>query len=344
MKFNKLIIIAISVFLIIFSAVAWKAFQRYNAPMVEISSATTFFFIPTGTNYETVLHKLSKEGLLSDSAFFRRLSELKNYQDNVKPGRYLLKDGMNANELINLLRSGKQEPVKFTFNNIRFLPKLASIAGNKLELDSAKLMDLLTNNAYLDSMGFNSQTIISIFIPNTYEFFWNTTERDFLRRMKKEYDKFWTDRRVEKAREIPLNPIEVSVLASIIQEETNKYDEMDLMAGVLINRLKRGIKLQADPTARFAHGDFSIQRVLSNYTKIESPYNTYFIVGLPPGPICMPDARSIDAVLNYRKSEYLFYCAKPDASGYHAFASTNAEHERNAAAYHNYLNRLNIKR
>ena len=279
-----------------------------------------------------------------DTAFFQRLAELKNYPDQVKPGRYMLKDGMTANELINMLRSGQQEAVKFTFNNIRFLPKLAHLASQKLELDSAELMAYLTDPQFLDPMGFNPQTSIALFLPNTYHIYWNTDARAFIKRMHMEHKKFWNNERVAKARAIPLNPMEVSILASIVQEETNHVDEMSRMAGVLINRLKKGMKLQADPTARFAHGDFNIQRVKTDYTKIESPYNTYHVFGLPPGPITMPEGRVIDAVLNYEKHNYLFYCAKDDGSQYHHFSKTLSQHNRYAAAYHRYLNRLNIRR
>lgn len=344
MKFGRIFIIIGIILLGIISFVIWKAYDRYTTPMVQIAKDKAIFYIPTGSNYNYVKTNLAKEGLLADSAFFFRLSELKNYVDQVKPGRYLVKNGMTANELINMLRSGNQEPVMVTFNNIRFLPKLAGIISHKLELDSAKLMFLLTDDEFLESIGFNKQTVIALFLPNTYEFFWNTTEKDFVYRMVKEYKNFWTDERKDKARAIPLNPLQVSILASIIQEETNKIDEMSRMAGVLINRLNRGMKLETDPTARFAYGDFSVQRILTDYTKIESPYNTYNIFGLPPGPICMPEGRVIDAVLNFEKSNYLFYCAKADGSGYHAFSRTNAEHNRNAAAYHRYLRQLNIRR
>lgn len=171
MKIKKIYLVIAAILLILISFVVFKAMERYNKPMVVISSATTYFYIATGSNYEMVVAALSSEGLLADSSFFRRMAELKNYQDRVKPGRYLLKDGMTANELINLLRSGSQEPVKLTFNNIRFLPKLAGIVSKKLELDSARLMDLLTNKEYLDSIGFEPHTVISLFIPNSYEFF-----------------------------------------------------------------------------------------------------------------------------------------------------------------------------
>lgn len=344
MKFKRIFIIIAVLFLAISAFVVWKAYSRYQAPMVKIATSTTFFYIPTGSDFSDVVKKLSDEKLLADSAFFIRISELKNYQDRVKPGRYLVKNGMTANELINLLRSGKQEPVKLTFNNIRFLPKLAGIVGNKLELDSNRLLTLMNNPEFVDSLGFEVHTLISMFIPNTYEFYWNTNEREFLKRMKKEYRKFWNDERTDLSRKILLNPVQVSILASIIQEETNNVAEMNLMAGVLINRLNKGMKLQADPTARYAYGDFTVHRILTDYTQIESSYNTYHVAGLPPGPICMPEYKAIDAVLNYEKSDYLFYCAKADGSGSHAFARTNAEHERNAAAYRRYLNKNNIRR
>ncbi len=344
MKIFRILLVVISVLLIGGAILFYQLYKKYQAPIVELSSSTQIFYIPTGSSYEFVLESLYNQQIVRDTAVFKIIAGLKKYPENVKPGRYLIKNQMNANELVNMLRSGQQYPVKLTFNNIRFLPKLAGIAASKLELDSARLMSYLTDRHFLDSLNFNPQTAIALFIPNTYEFYWNTSELEFISRMHREYKKFWTDERLSKAMDMALSPVEISILASIIQEETNKTDEMSRMAGVLMNRLRRNMKLQADPTARYAFGDFSVRRILTDYTLIESPYNTYYVFGLPPGPICMPEQKTIDAVLNFEENSYLYYCARADGSGYHEFAENHSQHLRYAAAYHRYLRQLNIRR
>ena len=308
-------------------------FRVFKTPIVKIDKESTLFYIPTNSNYHDVVTSLFNQHIIEDTALFNQFAALKKYPNKVKPGRYKIENGWSVNVLVNKLRSGNQLPVKLTFNNIRFLPKLAGIVGHKLETDSAQLMALFLDPLFLENYNMEPRTIISLFLPNTYEFYWNTSALEFVDRMKKEYDEFWNQERTQKALDMGLSPIKVSILASIIQEETNKKDEMSRMAGVLINRLNRGMKLQVDPTARFAYGDFSVNRITTDITKIESPYNTYYVVGLPPGPIAMPERSTIDAVLNYEKNRYLFYCAKADGSGYHVFAKTNAAHNRNANAY-----------
>jgi len=336
MNVKKIVLIIISLAIILIGIFAWQWYYKvFKQPLVKLDRNYTILYIPTHSNYQNVVELLYKQNIIKDTSLFNQFAGLKNYPERVKPGRYKIENGLSANALINKLRSGNQLPVKLTFNNIRFLPKLAGIVGNKLELDSAELMELLKDPVFLEKYNLEPRTIISLFLPNTYEFFWNTNAVEFMDRMKKEHDKFWNQERVNKATAIGLNPLKVNILASIIQEETNKKDEMSRMAGVLINRLNRGMKLEADPTARFAHGDFSINRVLKEYTKIESPYNTYWVTGLPTGPITMAEPSTIDAVLHYEKHHYLFYCAKADGSGYHAFARTNSQHNRNARAYRN---------
>jgi UPF0755 protein len=247
---------------------------------------------------------------------------------------------MSANRLINLLKSGSQTPIKLTFNNIRHIEELAVQASKYIEASEQDLLDQLLNPEIAEKYGFNKLNFISMFLPNTYEFYWNTSANQFLDRMKKEYDKFWNSERIEKAEKLELTPKEVSVLASIVQEETNKRDEMDIVAGLYLNRLERNMPLQADPTVRFAIGDFSIKRILYSHLEYESPYNTYIYSGLPPGPISMPEPITIDKVLNPKDHKYLFMCAKDDGSGYHAFARNSREHAQNARAYHRYLNSL----
>lgn len=344
MNIKKLVIVVALLLLLAGGGFSWYVYRQLNNPIVVLGGkASEIVYIPSGSDFEDVVNIFTKDSIINNPELFKRVAEIKKYPSMVKAGKYRIDDGMNVNELVNLLRSGRQQPVRFTFNNIRFVDKLAGLAASKLELDSAGLAQLFHDNEYLKQFGFNEQTLVAMFIPNTYEFFWNTSADAFMQRMYKEYKKFWNKKRLEQAKAIGLSPLEVSILASIVQEETNKTDEMSRIAGVYINRLHKGMLLQADPTARFAYGDFSIKRVTYDYLKTDSPYNTYLYPGLPPGPICMPDPQTIDRVLNYEKHNYLFFCARPDNTGYHNFARSNAEHARNARAYHNYLNRQRIR-
>lgn len=299
-------------------------------------------YIATGSNMDSVKLILYEKGLIIHRGNFEWWAQKKKYPEFIKPGHYVLKNGMNNNELINMLRSGNQVPVKVIFNNMRDIYQLAGRIGSQLEADSVSIVRLLEDTAFLSGMGYNEATIPALFIPNTYEFFWNTNAEKFIDRMKKEHDKFWSDTRKEKAAKMDLTEIEVSTLASIVDKESNKNSEKPIIAGVYINRLKAGWRLQADPTLIFAMNDPGIKRVLNVYLNFDSPYNTYLYGGLPPGPICIPSVSSIDAVLNYMDHDYLFFCAKDDLSGYHVFAKTNSQHVRNAKKYQEALNKMKI--
>ena len=259
----------------------------------------------------------------------------------VKTGRYRLVDKMNNNQLINMLRAGRQEPVHLTFNNIRTLEDFAAILSRQLGIDSTEFLQLARNAEYVKKLSFTPENFIGMFIPNTYQVYWHTPVEDFIQRMYKEYRKFWTEERLVKARKADLSPMDILILASIVEEETNIADEYPVIAGVYINRLNKGWKLEACPTLKFAWGDFSIRRVLDKHMEIDSPYNTYKNTGLPPGPVRMPSIRVIDAVLNYQHHDYMFFCAKSDFSGSHYFSRTLREHNRHANEYHR---ALNIKR
>lgn len=290
------------------------------------------------------MNSLYESNLILERSSFEWLAEKKNYRNHIRPGRYRIQDGMSNNQLINMLRSGKQEPVRLTFHNLRTLSQLAGIAGSQLEADSLQIMKLLNDHTYLKGFGYNPQTIPAMFIPDTYEFFWNTGASGFIERMKKEHDRFWSRPRQNLLEKTGLSRIEVSILASIVEEETIKKDEYPVIAGVYINRLKRGMRLQADPTVKFANNNFSMNRVLKKHLEKDSPYNTYKYAGLPPGPIRLPSPAAIDGVLNFHAHQYLFFCAKDDFSGYHAFAKTLQEHNRNARRYQQALNKKRILR
>jgi UPF0755 protein len=324
-----------SLFLIVGISLGYLLHRNVFKPNIDLHNLDyIIIYIPTGSDYADVKEILTKEDILVNPASFEWVAKRKGYIDNVKAGRYKITDRMNNNKLINMLRAGHQLPVQVTFNNIRKLDKLAAVVSAKLELDSADLMKLFTNEEYIKThFEMTKEEFPAIFLPNTYEVYWNISDTAFVERMYDEYQKFWNSERLEKAEEIGLSPIQITTIASIIQEETNQADELPIMAGVYINRINKDMLLQACPTIRYALNDFSITRVLNRHTEINSPYNTYKNKGLPPGPICLANPQSIDAVLNYEKHDYLFFCAKDDFSGYHVFSKTNAEHERAAAKY-----------
>lgn len=318
---------------------------RIYKPNVSLEyQKDVYIYIPTGASFEDVLQILSDEGVIISSSSFRWISEQKRYTNNIKSGRYLLKDGMNNNELVNLLRSGRQTPVNVVFNNMRTKEEFAGKIASQIELDSLEILDAMLDTIFLNQVGLNAFNVSSLFIPNTYEFYWNTTVTNFLSRMVAEHHHFWNNSRRAKAKQLNLSPEEVVTLASIVEKETLQKSEQPIVAGLYINRLRKGMKLQSDPTVIFAIGDFSIRRVLKKDLKYDSPYNTYKYKGLPVGPIFLPSIRAIDAVLNYEKHDYLYMCAKEDFSGFHNFAVSGLQHYANAAKYRNALNNRNIKR
>ena len=323
---------------------AWELYSMIYRSNVGFKADEKYFYIPTGSGFQDVSNALVQQGIIINQTTFDWVSEQKKYKLNVKPGRYLLENGMNNNELVNLLRWGNQEPVMVTFNNVRFKEELAGKVGKFIEADSTQIINLLNSNSFVSKYGFNTTTFLTIFLPNTYEFWWNTSAEQFVERMTTEYKKFWTAERKQKAKILGLSQSEVSILASIVQKETNKTDEKPTVAGVYLNRLKKGMLLQADPTLVYANRDFEARRVLNSHKAIDSPYNTYKYKGLPPGLICLPSIESIDAVLNAKSHNYLYFCAKADNSGYHSFASTYSQHLQNAREFQRELNRRKVYR
>jgi UPF0755 protein len=264
------------------------------------------------------------------------------YQDDVKPGLYIIPAKTSNLNLVRLLRSGRQTPVKLTFNNVRTKEDLAEKITKNLEISQDEFLNLITDSAYIRKFGFEEETVMGMFIPNTYEIWWNTSAEKLFDRMYKEYGNFWTEARLAKAEKLGLTQNEVSTLASIVQAETQKADERPKVAGVYLNRLRINMALQADPTLVFAVGDFNLKRVLNVHKEIDSPYNTYKYPGLPPGPINLPEISALEAVLNYEDHDYLYFCAKEDFSGYHAFAKDYNEHMNNARRYQTALNKSKI--
>ena len=305
---------------------------------------TVILEIPTGADYDVLVDSLSSGAKISDIWLFDFFAKARELDKAVKPGHYELKKGMTANEISMLLRSGRQTPVNLIFNNIRTLDQLAGRFGEQLEADSVEFAALLLSDSVALHYGFTEDNFIAMFIPNTYQVYATTSPSGLLDRMKREYDKFWEGARDEKIARTGLKDREeVASLASIVMEESSKEDEFPAIAGVYINRIKKNIPLQADPTIIFAVGDPNLRRVRHRHLEIDSPYNTYKNAGVPPGPIRMPSIAAIDSVLDYQQHEYLFFCAKPDFSGYHAFAKTLPEHNKHARAYINALEEAGIR-
>lgn len=301
--------------------------------------------IPTGSDFEKVKALMKDSAILIDEQSFERVAKSKGYDKKIRPGHYKISNGMTNKDLINLLKSGRQTPVKVSFHYIRTIPQLCGKIGEKIEADSLSLLKYLSDSKKMEEKyGLNATTVATLFLPNTYEFYWNTSAEQFTDKMYKEYKKFWNEERIKKANELNLTQTEVSILASIVQAEQSKYKkEWPTIAGVYLNRLEKGMLLQSDPTVVYANGDFTISRVLFRHLQIESPYNTYKYAGLPPGPILIPEPEAIDAVLDYEKHDYLYMCAKDDLSGYHNFAISLSEHNYNANQYQKALNKAGIR-
>jgi UPF0755 protein len=344
-SFSKKVITSVILILLIVCVVggyfAYKAIYQANVNLGDKKSE--IIYIPTGSNFNDVIRILIENNILKDRASFEFLAEKKKYINAVKPGKYRILAKMNNNALVNLLRAGIQEPVEINFNGIRTMTQLISRLCRRIEADSISLEHAMNDNGYLRKFGFNSDNIQALFIPNTYQFYWNTSVDEFFERMEKEYKKFWTIVRKKKAKAIGFSQIDVAILASIVQaEQCCDKEEKKIIAGLYINRLKQNMPLQSDPTVIFALGDFTIQRVSYEQTQMNLPYNTYVYKGLPPGPIGFATESSIDAVLNYYKNNYIYMCAKEDLSGKHNFAKSYDQHCVNANKYRDAIDKRGI--
>ncbi len=329
-------------FVLLFVSFSYYAYQIVYTTNVDTKEQDTYVYIPTGASYEQAMDSIEATGVIIDPLSLRFMSKLMDYDKLVKPGRYKLEHGWGNRQLIGVLRLGQQTPLNLTFNNVRLRSQLAEKLATDIEPSREEIDALLSDPEYLKTLDFDTTNVVSMFVPNTYEVYWTITAEELMQRMKTEYDKFWTEARLDKAEALGLTQQEVSTLASIVQAETIKNDEKPRVAGVYLNRLEKGMLLQADPTVVFAVGDFSIRRVLNVHLRHDSPYNTYMYKGLPPGPINVPNISSIDAVLNPENHDYLYFCAKEDFSGYHSFARTMGEHLANARRYQQALNQRKI--
>ena len=340
---KKIIISIVSIVFTAAVALVGAVFMAAKSPCVRKGGE---LLVPTGSSYAALHDSLFSDNRIRFRRFFdfyaRRIG-LDNDR-SVKPGRYMLGDTMNCIQVARMLRLGEQTPKNVVINNARTPAQLASRLAVQIEADSAQIASVLLSDSVAREMGFgNPLEMFAVFVPDTYQMYWNTAPLQIVRRMKTEWDRFWTPRRTQLLAAIPLTRMQAVTLASIVYEETRKTDEMSIVAGVYINRLRKGMPLQADPTVKYATGDFTLRRILHKHLKIDSPYNTYKYKGLPPTPICMPSKDAIDAVLGYSKHDYLYFCAREDFSGYHNFARTYSQHLANARRYTAALNRKGIK-
>ena len=340
----KKIVVAISIIgLFIMGGFSYYVYNVMFASNTTFNQEVKYIYIRTGSDYNDLMQELKK--YLKDTSTFNVLAKRKNYISNISPGKFIISKGMNNNEIINSIRSNNVT-VDLIFNNAKNIYDLASIVSKQIEADSTSLVDTF----FEKKNGFTDETLLSMYLPNSYNFYWNTNSEDFKKRMLKEYEIFWSTDRLNKAKEISLTSTEVMILASIVNEESKEIRELATIAGVYINRLNKNWLLQADPTVKFAaykHPKYKntvIRRVLNKHLRIDSKYNTYIYKGLPPGLISMPSIISIDAVLNYENHKYFYFAADPGNPGFHSFANTLREHKSNAKKLHSALSRKGIKK
>jgi UPF0755 protein len=341
---RKIFIAFLVIFSISLSSFSFYFYQVINSPNILVDKESRYLYIPTGASFEEVRENLYEQHIVNNVLAFSFLAKIMNYDELVKPGKYLLTTNMNNREAIRMLRAGEQVPVNITFNNVRLLEDLPPKICQGIELTPEKFQKKIEDSTVWQHYGFSGDTFKSMFIPNTYEVYWTISAGELLDRMHEEYEEFWNNSRKQKADSVGLSPVEVTILASIVKAECRRNEEAPVIAGLYINRLNRNYALQADPTVVFANRDFSIKRVLNKHKEIDSPYNTYLYPGLPPGPINMPEPVYIDAVLNYARHKYLYMVAKPDFSGYHEFSTNLQDHLAHAARYQRALNKEGIYR
>ncbi len=319
-------------------------YRAFYYPSIRFHEKSRLIYIHTDWNYPQVRDMLVQKGIVSSPEFFDLIARIKNYSNHIKPGRYRVMNHTSNLQLVNLLLSGRQEPETVSLYNIRTIKELKDILGLKLESDSAIIASSFSDKN-LKQYGFTNENALAMFLPGTYPLLWTDTPDAFLKSMHTIYENFWSPERRKKAAAMQLTPLQVSVLASIVQAEQSQYDgEKSIIAGLYLNRLKKDMPLQSDPTLIYARGDFSILRVLDGDKRINSPYNTYLHTGLPPGPIDMPSVSSLDATLNYNKNDYLYMCAENDFSGRHHFSTSLKEQEQYATRYRKALNQRQIVR
>lgn len=315
-------------------------YYYFFAPPFQITTKA-YIYIDRDDDIDSVYTKIIEVGNPKQMHGFKSLVRYKGYTP--KTGRYAILPEDNMRHLHRRLSMGYQTPVRLTIGSVRTLDRIARNASRQLMIDSVEIAKLLNDTAFIGKMGYNKETLPALFIPNTYEVYWNMSAEDFMQRMQKEHNAYWNEERMKKAEAIGLTPIEIATLASIVEEETANQAEKPIVAGLYINRLKRGMLLQADPTVKFSLKEFALKRILYKHLEVDSPYNTYKYAGLPPGPIRVPSYQGLESVLNYTKHNYIYMCAKEDFSGTHNFATNSAQHAANARKYQQALNKRGIR-
>jgi len=342
LKKKHFIIVAIALVLLVGIGFAWTIYRKVYATFSAVPSKQ-ILYIDTDDTADSVYSKLQPIATERGMSGFELLAGHYNYDSGLRTGRYAIMPEQKTIDVFRMLRNGQQEPVMLTIPEVRTMDRMAGKLSKKLMIDSLSIVLALTNQDYCQQLGYDTATIACMFVPNTYEVYWNTSLDNLMQRLCKEHDSFWNEERTTKAAQLGLTPNEVATLASIIDEETANNGEKPMVAGMYLNRLKKGMLLQADPTVKFALGDFTLRRILNKHLEVDNPYNTYKYPGLPPGPIRVPSVQGLEAVLNPAQSNYLYMCAKEDFSGTHNFACTLAEHMQNARRYQQALNQRGIR-
>ncbi|MBT8321804.1 MAG: endolytic transglycosylase MltG [Eudoraea sp.] len=347
MYIKRLLLIVVFLGLVGGGLFAYMVYDTFFLPNTRFNNEEAFVYVSSDADFDEV--KSILEPLLEDVDAFEAVAKRKQYINNVRPGKYAIRKGMNNNEIVNALRIGNI-PVKVSFNNQETLPLLAGRIASQIEADSISLLSAMIDDAFLQENGISPEAALGIYLPNSYELYWDTAAEEFRDRMLQEYNRFWNAERRKKAEDIGLSPMQVTALASIVHKETSKVEERPRVAGVYLNRLRRNMLLQADPTVIYAikkesgNYDTVIKRVLYRDLALDSPYNTYRYPGVPPGPIAMPDISAVEAVLKAEKHKYLYFVADVEAFGYHKFAETLSQHNRNKVQYVRWINGQNVNR
>ncbi|MBS1927197.1 MAG: endolytic transglycosylase MltG [Chitinophagaceae bacterium] len=321
---------------------AYSAWQVFGPTIHPTQSG--FFYIKTGENFQQVSAHLKEQHIINSSFFFNQISKRAGYPEQIKPGKYAINKRMNLYSLVKMLKAGRQEPVRLVITKLRTKEDLAGKLGKLFESDSTRFINFLLNNDSIARYHLDTNTVMTMIIPNTYLFWWNSSVDNIFDRLHRQHDLFWEGSRSEKAASEGLSPEQVYTLASIVEEETNKAEDKGLIASVYMNRIKKGMRLEADPTVKYAMRDFGLKRIRHGHLDYPSPYNTYRNSGLPPGPICTPSINTLDAVLEAPKTDYLFFVAKPSLDGYSNFTSSYTEHLKFAKAYQKALDSIIIAR
>jgi len=333
---KRIVRLVLIVLLVITGWFAWKFF----GPATAFDGKNYYLLIRTGGTYQDVMDSLAKNNVLNNPTIFDIVANRLDYPQKVKAGRYDIKKGMSVLNIVRMLKNGHQDPVNLVITKLRTKEDLAAMVGKKFECDSASFISFLNNADSLKRFKLDSNTVMSAVFPNTYTYFWNTTPSKIFSKLYSNYESFWTTERLAKAGAHHLDRQSAYTLASIVEEETTKKDDKSKIASVYLNRIEKGMRLSADPTVKFALRDFGLKRIYEKHLAVESPYNTYKIMGLPPGPICTPSAQTIDAVINAPKTNYLYFVAKASLDGYSNFADSYPEHLKFAKEYQQALDKL----